>query len=79
MSVRLRRVICGVAIVAAAVTTLLAATLSAPASAAPVTALLDPAAVKSLLDGRAALGLPAEVADYGVDEQTGRLVVELTG
>ncbi|GEL24016.1 serine protease [Pseudonocardia sulfidoxydans NBRC 16205] len=79
MSVRLRRVICGVAIVAAAVTTLLAATLSAPASAAPVTALLDPAAVKALIDGRAALGLPAEVADYGVDEQSGRLVVELTG
>lgn len=79
MSVRLRRVICGVAMVAAAVTVLLAATLSAPASAAPVTALLDPAAVKGLLDGRAALGLPADVADYGVDEQTGRLVVELTG
>ncbi|GAY11708.1 S1 family peptidase [Pseudonocardia sp. N23] len=64
---------------AAAVTTLLGATLSTPASAAPVTALLDPAAVKELLDGRAALGLPTEVADYGLDPQSGRLVVELTG
>jgi streptogrisin C len=77
---RLRRALCGVALVAATVTTALGMTVSAGAAdAAPVTALLDPAAVMGLLDARAALGLPAEIADYGVDEQAHRVVVDLTG
>lgn len=88
MRVRPRRLLLGPRLLVSAALVALLACVSVvssgpaaalPAGSGPGGPALDGAAAMALLDSRAATGLPADVADFGLDEQSGRVVVNLVG